>query len=173
MCRRPLSILELTWAVTLNTTRYIHTVKELSKRVDCQRVMSLFTPFINRIDFNDLNRHQARLLHQSMNEFILNGWTSGQPLSRDSEMEEPDILFFNRRLQSLEEFLLSICTRCLLLDGICTEVLFSDEQLAIAELPQDIDLFNDNEESSEYDPYCCWESWEENMIRFDSLILYY
>ncbi|CAI7655755.1 unnamed protein product [Penicillium pancosmium] len=144
ICRRPLSILELTWAVTLNAARYISTVDELSKRVDCQRVMSLITPFINRVDFNDLKRHQVRLLHQSMKEFILKEWTSDQPFPRDSKKEQ-----------------------YLLLDEISTEVLFSDEQLAIAELPQEIDLFNDGEESVDYDPYCSWESWEEDMIRFD------
>jgi ankyrin repeat protein len=167
ICRRPLSILELTWAVTLNAARYISTVNELSKRVDCQRVMSLITPFINRVNFNDLKRYQVRLLHQSMKEFILKEWTSDQPFPRDSKMEESDIFSFDQRSQSLESFFLGICTRYLLLDEICSEVLFSDEQLAIAELPQDIDLFNDNEGSVEYDPYCSWESWEESMIRFD------
>lgn len=28
-------------------------------------------------------------------------------------------------------------------------------------------MFDDNEESIKYNPYCSWESWEENMIRFD------
>jgi hypothetical protein len=62
---------------------------------------------------------------------------------------------------------LDICIRYLLLDEIGNRDLFSEEQVAIAELPQEVDLFDDNGEPAEYDPYCTWESWEEDMIRYD------
>jgi hypothetical protein len=39
--------------------------------------------------------------------------------------------------------------------------------MAIAELPQEVDLFHDNEEPVEYNVNCTWEAWEENMIRYD------
>lgn len=39
--------------------------------------------------------------------------------------------------------------------------------MAIEELPQEFDLFNDNEDPTDYDPCCTWEAWEENMIRYD------
>lgn len=39
--------------------------------------------------------------------------------------------------------------------------------MAIAELPHDDGLFGDNEGPVLYDPYCTWESWEENMVRYD------
>jgi hypothetical protein len=39
--------------------------------------------------------------------------------------------------------------------------------MVIAELPQDNNLFEDNKEPVQYDLYCTWESWEENMIHYD------
>ena len=39
--------------------------------------------------------------------------------------------------------------------------------MAIEELPQEVDLFSNDEEPNDYDPYCTWESWEENMIRYE------
>lgn len=167
ICRRPLSILELTWAVTLNGPRRVSTVNELAKRVDCQRVMSLIAPFISSIDFNDLKRHQVRLIHQSVKEFILEEGKSHQTFQQDPMILESDTMLFDQRSQILDAFMLGICTRYLLLEEISTEHLFSVEQLAIAELPQEIDLFDDNEKSAEYDPHCSWESWEEGMVRFD------
>jgi hypothetical protein len=39
--------------------------------------------------------------------------------------------------------------------------------MAIAELPQDDNLFNNNKEPVQYNLYCTWESWEENMIYYN------
>ena len=70
--RRPLNILELTWAVTLSAAQQeVTTVATLAKLVDHQRVMSLIQPFIARIDFSDVRKRQVRLIHQSMKEFII------------------------------------------------------------------------------------------------------
>lgn len=33
--------------------------------------------------------------------------------------------------------------------------------------PQEFELFDDDGEPAEYDLYCTWEAWEENMIRYD------
>ncbi|KAG2004120.1 hypothetical protein GB937_009137 [Aspergillus fischeri] len=51
-----------------------------------------------------------------------------------------------QQLEDLNAFILDICIRYLLLDDIDQRSLFSEEQMAIAELPQDDDLFNDNKE---------------------------
>jgi hypothetical protein len=69
--RRPLSILELAWAVTLGAADQITTVGALGKLVDHRRIMSLIHPFISRVDFNDVNKYQVRLVHQSVKEFIV------------------------------------------------------------------------------------------------------
>jgi hypothetical protein len=56
-----------------------------------------------------------------------------------------------------------------LLDEIGDRPLFSDEQIAIDELSQEYDLFGDSG-PFEYDLYCTWEAWEEDMIRYDPTV---
>ena len=166
---RPLSILELAWAVALGTVRHVTTVDALSKMVDHERVMSLILPFIARVDFNDVTKRQVRLTHQSVKEFIIDKWTTNQPHPQlqDSASTKHDQTICHQRCGSLEAFILDICIRYLLLEEISNRYLFSEEQVAIAELPQESDLFNDNEGPVEYNPYCTWETWEEDMIRYD------
>lgn len=62
---------------------------------------------------------------------------------------------------------MAICIRYLLLHEINNVGLFSEECLALEELPQDSNLFNDNGVPNDYDPYCSWEAWEQNMIHHD------
>ncbi len=168
IARRPLSILELSWAAALGVVRReIPTVAALAKLVDHQRVMSLIHPFIARIEFDDVKKRQVRLIHQSVKEFIINEWASDQPCSQgpalSAETVEADL---DRRVQNLEVFIFNICIRYLLLYEIDNTPFFSAEHLAIEELPEEVDLF-DNKELAEYDLGCTWEAWEENMIRYD------
>lgn len=95
-----------------------------------------------------------------MKEFIIKRWTSNWACLHDSALTDIDS-------ESREAFILDICIRYLLLDEIGNKDLFSQEQVAIAELPSEFDLFSDDAEPIEYDPYCTWESWEEDIIRFD------
>jgi hypothetical protein len=62
--------------------------------------------------------------------------------------------------------MLDICIKYLLLQEVGTVPLFSEEQIAIDELPQEVDLFSDRK-SFEYDVTCTWEVWEEDMICYD------
>lgn len=160
---RPLSIQELTWAVALAVAQQeINTVTDLAQLVDYQRVMSLIYPFITRVDFTDLKKRQVRLVHQSVKEFVVRDWSylegshtltaSGQSIAS--------------RIKSLEGFMLDICIQYLLLQEVGTVPLFSEEQIAIDELPQEVDLFSDRK-SFEYDVNCTWEVWEEDMISYD------
>jgi hypothetical protein len=164
---RPLSILELSWAVTLNTTENVTTVPALAKLVDHQRVMSLIHPIIAHVDFNDLKRRQIRLIHQSVKEFVLEEWMLDQPCIQDLSLAENGRTISDQRAGRLEAFILNVCIRYLLLEDIGNVSLFSEEQVAIAELPQGSEFFTDNTEPIDYDQYCSWESWEEDMIRYD------
>lgn len=167
--RRPLSILELAWAVALGTAqKRVTTVAALAKLVDHQRVMSLIQPFVAHVDFDDLKKRQVRLVHQSVKEFIVREWASNRPgLQGPAISTATDQGLIHQRTGSLEAGILDICIRYLLLDDFgCTD-LFSEEQVAIEELPQESDLFNNDEEPTDYDPRCTWEAWEENMIRYD------
>ncbi|KAF2023255.1 hypothetical protein EK21DRAFT_105415 [Setomelanomma holmii] len=161
---RPLSIQELAWAVTLAAAQHkVVTVSALAQLVDHQRVMSLIHPFITRVDFADLRKRQVQLVYQSVREFIIRKWSHWQgsvsPLALDQAIT-------HYSMKTLEAFILDICIKYLLLYEIGSTPLFSEEQVAIDELPQDVDLFADRE-SFEYDRYCTWETWEENMIRYD------
>jgi ankyrin repeat protein len=167
--RRPLTILELAWAVALGTAQeYVTEVAALAKLVDHQRIMSLIQPFVAHIDFSDVRKRQVRLVHQSVKEFILNRWPSNQPsLQSPVTSKNTSHRDIDQRTESLEAAILDICIRYLLLDDFDHTHLFSEEQEAIEELPQEVDLFSNDKEPNNYDPYCTWESWEENMTRYE------
>jgi ankyrin repeat protein len=170
--RRPLSILELAWAVALGAAQEgVLTVDALAKRVDYQSVMSLIQPFVAHVDFSDLRKRQVRFVHQSVKEFIIREWASNRPglQSPAISTQATNQALVQQRTQSLEANILDVCIRYLLMDPIGDTDLFSEEQVAIEELPQDFDLFNDKEEPKDYDPYCTWEAHEENMIRYDPI----
>ncbi|KIX03675.1 uncharacterized protein Z518_07228 [Rhinocladiella mackenziei CBS 650.93] len=159
---RPLSIQELAWAVALAAARHeITTVAALAQLVDHERVISLIHPFITRLDYSDVRKRQVRLVHQSVKEFIIREWPRLQDPSTALDRTDTHL-----RIESSEAYILDVCINYLLLDEIGSVHLFSEEQVAINELPQEFDLFEDTE-SFEYDPYCTWEAWEENMIRYD------
>jgi hypothetical protein len=167
--RRPLSILELAWAVALGAAqKRVTTVVALAKLVDHQRVMSLLQPFVAHVDFDDVKKRQVRLVHQSVKEFIVREWVSNRPgLQAPAISTATNQELIHQRTGSLEAGILDICIRYLLLDDFGHNDLFSEEQVAIEELPQEYDLFNNDEEPTDYDPCCTWEAWEENMIRYD------
>lgn len=171
--RRPLSILELAWAALLGAAQKgVLTVDGLAELVDHQRVMSLIHPFVAHVDFSDLRKRQVRLVHQSVKEFIMREWASNRPGLQSpaiSTQAATDQALVQQRTESLEAGILDVCIRYLLLDHIGDTDLFSEVHVAIEELPQDVDLFDDNDEPKEYDPYCAWEAWEENMIRYDPI----
>ena len=161
---RPLSIQELAWAVALAAAKHeVTTVAALAQLADHQRVMSLIHPFIARIDYTDVRKRQIQLVHQSVREFVLREWPR---LQSSATLTASDQASTHHQVESSEALILDICLKYLLLDDISSSHLFSEEQVAIDELPQEFDLFNDRK-SFEYDQYCTWETWEENMIRFD------
>lgn len=162
--RTHLGILELAWAVTLGTTQRVTTIDALGRLVDHQRVMALIHPFVAHVDFSDMKKHKVRLAHESVKEFIIKELTSHQPYRQDPALTGIDQVTFNQAIEGLEALALDICIRYLFLDDIGDRNLFSEVQMAIAELPQGFDLFNDNEGSVEYNPNCTWESWEEDMV---------
>ena len=167
--RRPLSILELAWAVMLGAAqKRVTTMAALAELVDPQRVMSLIQPFVAHVDFNDVKKRQVRLVHQSVKEFIVREWASNRPGLQDLALSPAtDQRLIYQRTGSLEAGILNICIKYLLLDDFGHNDLFFEEQAAIEQLPQESDLFNNDEEPTEYDACCTREAWEENMIRYD------
>jgi hypothetical protein len=115
--------------------------------------MSLIQPFVAHVDFDDVKKRQVRLVHQSVKEFIVREWALNQPgLQGPAISTATDQGLIHQRTGSLEAGILDICIRYLLLDDFGHTDLFSEEQMAIEELPQESDLFNNDEEPTEYDP---------------------
>ena len=161
---RPLSIQELAWAVALAAAQHeVATIAALAQLVDHERAMSLIHPFITRVDFSDVRKRQVRLVHQSVTEFIAREWPRLQDPTTSTALDRMNT---HQQIEHSEAFMLDVCINYLLLDEIGSFHLFSEEQVAINELPQEVDLFEDTD-LSEYDPYCTWEAYEENMIRYD------
>lgn len=158
--RRSLSIVELAWAVALSLSQNVRTVDGLAELVDHQRLMGLIYPFIASPDYDEPRKTQIRIIHQSVKEWV---FTQCEP--KGSASEAPDQM--NNVSKSPDAFMLDICIKYLLLDDIGNNDLFSEEQAAFAELPQFSESSSDDVEPLEYDPNCTWESWEDDMARFD------
>ncbi|KAK0368731.1 ankyrin repeat protein [Colletotrichum limetticola] len=158
--RRRLSILELAWAVAMSTADPdVTSVAEIAELVDDQGVMALIQPFVGGVDFNDLKKRQVIVVHQSAREFIVNELAlirSGpQNAERSPAIRGETIAPFTQ--SKLENTIFNVCVRYLLLDEIGNIPLFSDEQIAINELPQSLDLFSDDNDTTAYTADCSWE----------------
>ncbi|KAK1832788.1 hypothetical protein QBC39DRAFT_348224 [Podospora conica] len=174
VARRPLSILELGWAAALGAADdTTHTVNDLSKLVDCKRVMSLIHPFVARVDFADANKRQVKLVHQSVKEFVV-----GSPTlhgSRRADLSRSAVRPIaavpapipHQGIERLESSILAICTRYLLLDEIGNTSLFTEERSALEELPQGVDLFDETLVPTRSSLQCSWDDWEQDMAHFD------
>ncbi|KAJ5934388.1 hypothetical protein N7466_003935 [Penicillium verhagenii] len=157
---RPLSILELAWAVALSLAENVTTVEFLGSLVDHQRVMELIYPFIASLDHNKLGLPQVRLTHQSVREWIFKDFDSKIPGSKETDQ-------MNHKSENPNSLMLNICIKYLLLEEIGNTHIFSEDQAALQELPPCPTLFSDEEDSIQYDGNCTWESWEDDMVRFD------
>ena len=165
IARRQLSIVEFAWAVALGAAgKEVTTIAALERTVDHQRVLSLIQPFIARVDFRNLKKRQIRLVHQSVKEFIVKKLGDGLDQAGTTRTDQADNDWC---IQRLEAMILEICIKYLLLEDFNHIELFSQTQRAIDELPQEVDLFNDNDGPNDFTVLCSWEVWEENMIRYD------
>lgn len=165
--RRLLSIAELACAVTLGEApEPITSVADLEEFIDCQRIMNIIQPFISHIDFNDLGRRQIQLVHQSVKEYILAEVQKEYPAKMvlEQTLNLDDV---GKPVEELELAVLNLCIKYLLLDEVAAQSLFSDTQAAIIELPQEVDLFSDQDDPIEYTTDCTWDKWEEDFTRYD------
>lgn len=124
IARRPLSILELGWAIALNDPcAEVRTVKMLENYVDEKRATSLLQPFISQVEFHDANKRQVKLLHHSLKELVLRSsplnWTHSQDIIDERRVQQ--------RQPGLEADLLRACVKYLLLDEFDHNDLFSEE----------------------------------------------
>lgn len=135
--QRPLSILELGWAVALNdSSTDFQTLTQLKDHVDEKRIMNLLQPFLLQIDFEDDKKHQVRLVHQSLKELILREDPSNWAGSSNNATVSVHQQHTNQRQVRLEANLLRGCVKYLLLEEFDERNLFSDEQETIHSLQE-------------------------------------
>lgn len=123
--RRPLSILELVWTVALDTAKHVTTIDALAKLVDHQRAMDLIHPFIARFDCS-WPKEASGSTDTSVGEGVHNKRMTSKLCLQSPVLTETD-----KRLESLEAFILDACVRHLLLGDISSRDLFSEEQVGI------------------------------------------
>ncbi|KAK0712951.1 hypothetical protein B0T26DRAFT_803888 [Lasiosphaeria miniovina] len=151
VARWPLSMLELGWAVALGAAdETVRNVDALAQRVDYQRFMSLIQPFVAHVDFVEVAKHQVKLVHQSVKEFVINFISlasdePSKPIRAYATLAPPLPAPMRRqRMEQLEAGILAISVRYLLLHEIGENNLLAEERLVLEELPQDPDLFDDD-----------------------------
>ncbi|KAL9580025.1 MAG: hypothetical protein Q9212_004742 [Teloschistes hypoglaucus] len=151
VARRPLSILELGWAVALNDpcTGVVPTVEALKDYVDEKRVLSLMQPFLSQVDFQNVKKNQVKLVHHSLRELILretpSNWAQSQNIADERCVQ--------KRQAELEAAMLRVCVKYLLLDDFNQNDLISEEGATaqrLQELPG-FGLFDDSDDDSNDD----------------------
>ncbi|KAL8760990.1 MAG: hypothetical protein Q9184_002842 [Pyrenodesmia sp. 2 TL-2023] len=148
VARRPLSILELGWAIALNDPcAGVRTVKALQEYVDEKRALSLLQPFLSQVDFQDLKKPQVKLVHQSLKELILrevpSNWARSQNIADERRVQ--------KRHPELEAAVLRLCVKYLLLDDFDQNDLLSEEGETVQRLHElpGFGLFDDSDDGDQ------------------------
>ncbi|KAH9242264.1 hypothetical protein K456DRAFT_1745546 [Colletotrichum gloeosporioides 23] len=118
--------------------------------------MALIQPFVGGVDFNDLKKRQVIVVHQSAKEFIVNELAfvrSGPQYAERCPASGGKSTALSTQSR-LENNIFNICVQYLLLDEIDNIPLFSDKQIAINKLPQNLDLFSDQNDATAYTADC-------------------
>lgn len=135
--------------------------------------MSLIQPFVAYVDFADVKKRQVKLVHQSVKEFVIGSSTLNQP--SPASLPEPmatsgaalPAAMQQQRMERMEAGILAICIRYLLVHEIGENSLFSEERWALEELPQDPDLFDDDDVPNDFSLQCSWDKWEQGIVHCD------
>ncbi|KAK8069987.1 NACHT domain [Apiospora phragmitis] len=163
--RRPLSIRELAYAVALtgceeNPVR-LHDIEAI---LAPNRIKQLIEPFVTQYDPKEEALPQIKLLHRSLQEFILryqpSEWTTA-PLPTSVQHEAPDVT--QKRRATMEVQLFQACASYLLLDEINDHSFLSQNEVGFSSLTSGDDLFADE----------IIDVWEEpdEIARFDPVAL--
>ena len=116
MARRPLSLLELSWAVELGSpTSPPKSIETLAKYSDEMQIFKLLQPFLGPVRIADVKTLQVKLVHQSLKELILQ---SELTKWRDAAIGEghQSRLSQQQRRKELEGALLRLSVQYLLFD---------------------------------------------------------
>lgn len=130
---RPLSVLELGWAVALRDTEAeVTTVEGLKDYVDTERLLGLLSPFVSILNSKGdetpgVKRQSVHLVHQSLRELVLQSpprsWAQRQPFS-DSIATKT----IPERRSELHGKFVRDCVRYFFMEDIENRQLLSEEQ---------------------------------------------
>ncbi|KAI0446340.1 hypothetical protein F4803DRAFT_504452 [Xylaria telfairii] len=121
--KRPLTGLELQWALALSQPDRKKVISEINESAEVNSVkylLKLLQPFITKIDNEDPSKTRIRLVHDSVRELVLR--SSPSTWEHLSKEENPTRVF------ELEAKLLALCVEYLTLDEIDQKDLFDLEQ---------------------------------------------
>ncbi|KAG5952138.1 hypothetical protein E4U53_001504 [Claviceps sorghi] len=125
--RRPLTVLELAWAMAMNKApTSTNTVAELSKVVDPQQVLDLIHPFICRVDLSGVKNQEVKLIHHSVKEFALDELVTKPNRPPASSVAEAGAQTGCRRGENPKAMLFDICVRYLSLEELGNRDLASE-----------------------------------------------
>lgn len=158
VAQRPLSILELGWAIALSDSfAEAPTVEQLKEYVDEGRALSLLQPFLLQVDSKDLKKRQVRLVHQSLKELILRDAPSDWGRSNNTTDElQTNKQRIQQRRSKLEASLLRVCVRYLLFDEFNQNNLFSEDHetvQSLEEMPQLASFGDSSEDGDQVVPF--------------------
>ncbi|RYP20750.1 hypothetical protein DL767_009397 [Monosporascus sp. MG133] len=136
VARRPLSLLELGWAVALSDPETSPgTIEGIAESVDEMQIFNLLQPLLGQVDVEDPKKYQLRLVHQSLRELILQSeprrWSH---VDRDDD-KGPE-LARGQRQRELEAVLLRLSVQYLLSEEFKHTDLFSSEQKTVQVLEE-------------------------------------
>lgn len=151
--RRPLSLNELSYAVAMNecdeTTTCLGDVKD---KLSPNRLKQLIEPFVAQYKPDEPALPQIKLLHRSLQEFILRhsplDWTN--VYLQTSLLEHEPIDAMQRRRGTLERQMFQACATYLLLDEINDHSLLSQDEVGFNAISSISDcLFSDDKSADE------------------------
>ncbi|OTB04511.1 hypothetical protein M426DRAFT_151789 [Hypoxylon sp. CI-4A] len=115
VAKRPMSIAELSWAVTMaDLPGEVGTIREVRHYVDEQRISDLIQPFVSGVDLRSPSGGQVRFVHQSLKELILQ--TAPSDWSHSRQTNKPSRIAIQQRHIKLEADLLRLCVCYLLME---------------------------------------------------------
>ncbi|KAF2152107.1 hypothetical protein K461DRAFT_162341 [Myriangium duriaei CBS 260.36] len=181
--RRPLSMLELVWAINLTMIgQNVTTVKSLEEDEDPGQILSLIAPFIDSNTSSDKvnnvpggtaqgnndsqtwKTRQIRLVHQSAKEFVHEFVYKEEQIGPASTKHSISQAQYIEAKEHLEAWMTGICVNYLLLDeiGDIDGILTSDETI-MDELRQDFGLFDDVISVEEVNP----DDQKQTLVYYD------
>ncbi|KAK5656695.1 hypothetical protein OQA88_4241 [Cercophora sp. LCS_1] len=161
VAKRPLSILELSWAVALSRApETVRTIDAVSKLANHHKIINLVRPVLAPVDLEDITKRQLKLANHSTGHTTLETSTPNHP----NPLNPPA---HTATHETFEAALLNTCIRYLLLPELAETPLFPPTLSAIHDLPGDTGLFSEDPLPPDNTLTPSWEEYEHQMPHYN------